>query len=109
MADDTTDILTFHCEKTTNFQTLHADGVFSSQTPSGNGFLAFYVERTPLPKRIDYVIGTDGSVQNARISEGKEGIFREIHTGLTLSKAGLVELKERVEELLAEMEDDNDE
>ena len=101
-------LVSFHFHKTPTFQTLHADGVFGGITPSGHGFLAFFVERAPMPQRIDQEIKADGSLGKVLHVESKEGVFREIHTGITLNRRGLELLKERVESLLKNLEEENE-
>lgn len=49
MSEEQSGLISFHFEKSKAFQTLHADGVFQSLTPNGDGFLAFFVERAPIP------------------------------------------------------------
>lgn len=107
MSEDKSGIISFHFEKTKSFQTLHADGVFQSLTPNGHGFLAFFVERSPIPHRVDFSLDSGGSLGDVLDVEAKQGIFREVHTGLTLTKEGLVDLLERIEVLLKGMEEKN--
>ena len=96
--------ITFHLEKTNQFQTLHADGMVGGITPSRFAFLAFYVERAPLPQQIIRKIDVDGTLGEATV-EGKIGIFRELHTGLTFTREGLEALKLNVENLIQELEE----
>lgn len=100
MSDSAQQSVSFHFHKTSSFQTVHADGVFGGVTPSGLGFIAFFNERAPMPQRIDQEIRADGSLGKVLHVEGKDGVFREIHTGVTLSREGLILLKERVEAML---------
>lgn len=90
--------LTFFFEKTGSFQTLHADGAFGNLTPNGQVFLAFYVERSPIPKTMVCEIGTDGSISNPQFS-GKQGIYREVQTGILMSPSVLSDLVNHIEQL----------
>lgn len=90
--------LTFFFEKTPSFQTLHSDGAFGNLTPSGEVFLAFYAERSPIPKTMVCDVGADGVVANPEFS-GKLGIFREVHTGIIMSPSVLEDLVRHIEQL----------
>ena len=72
--------------------------------PNRHAFLGFYVERAPLPQRIIHKINEDGTLGEATV-EGKIGIFRELHTGLTFTREGLEALKSNVENLIKELEE----
>lgn len=90
--------VTFFFEKTSSFQTLHADGVLGSLTPSGQVFLAFYVERSPIPKTVICPV-ENGEVGEPSEIAGKKGIFREIHSAIVLSPSALSDLKGHIEKL----------
>ena len=96
--------ITFHLEKTHQFQTLQADGMVGGLTPNGQAFLAFYVERAPLPRRMIRRFNEDGTLGDVVEIDCKVGIFRELHTGLTFSRDGLESLKTNIEKLLQDME-----
>ena len=97
--------VTFHLEKTHQFQTLQADGMVGGLTPSGQAFLAFYVERAPLPQKLVRQVNENGTLGDLIESDGKKGIFRELHTGLTFNKKCLEALKMNIDQLLKQMED----
>lgn len=95
----------FFFEKTSSFQTLHADGALSSVTPSGQAFLAFYVERAPIPKTLVYSVNTEGTIDDKPISmTGKQGVFREIQSAVILSPTALNALKTHIENILKQIE-----
>ncbi len=100
--------VTFHLEKTPGFQTLHADGVVGGITPSGSAFLAFFTDRAPMPKRIIHEMSADGTLGKVRSVEGKDGIFREVHTGITMTRVGLESLKAHAEKLIKQMGEDGE-
>jgi hypothetical protein len=91
--------ITFFFEKTGSFQTSHADGVFGSVTPSGQVFLAFYVERSPIPKTMVCPISADGTIGEPSEFTGKQGIFREVQSAVVLSPNALNDLKTHIEKL----------
>jgi len=96
--------ITFFLEKTSGFQTLHADGILGSLTPSGYAFLAFFRERVTIPKTIEHEVKADGTLGKMISKTGKEGVFREFHTGITLTEDGLKQLRQHVDKLLKNFE-----
>lgn len=90
--------LTFFLEKTSSFQTYHVDGVFGNLTPAGEIFLAFYLERAPIPKTIVCQIQANGDLGEPTFA-GKQGIYREVQSAIVLSPKALEELKNHIEKL----------
>jgi len=97
--------ITFHFEKGTGYATHHADGVLGGETPIGDIYFAFYVERPVIPKVLEQEIRSDGTLGDVVRCEGREGIYREIQTGVIMSKEAATVLRDRLNELLEEKSD----
>jgi hypothetical protein len=92
--------VTFFFEKTNDFRTAHADGVLGSMTPTGQVFLAFYVERAPIPKTVVHAVNPDSTLGEVKSVTGKQGVYREIQSAVILTPEGLRDLKDHIEKLL---------
>ncbi len=92
--------VTFFLEKTASFQTLHADGAIGSITPSGHAFLAFYVERAPIPKTAIATVTSEGIAGAVTSTTGKQGVFRELQIGIVVTPQALLGLREHINRLL---------
>ena len=92
--------VTFNFEKVLGYATHHADGVLGGLTPTGDIFFSFYVERPVIPKLVEHEFNADGSLGRIVKFEGRDGIFREIQTGVIMSKAAAEVLRDRLNELL---------
>jgi hypothetical protein len=101
MPDEKLPTVVFNFEKSSGYATHHADGVLGGTTPSGDVFFAFYVERPVIPKLFEQELHPDGKLGKLVKVEGREGIFREIQTGVVLSREAATVLRQRIDELLA--------
>jgi len=70
-------------EKSNFFRVIHADGIFGGPTPSGNMHVAFFSQRSPLPKKSSLNIGSDGS-STETVTDTKTGVFREIEVDVMM-------------------------
>jgi hypothetical protein len=93
---DSSPTVTFHLSKTPDFQTHHADGILTGLSPGRKVFLAFYTERPPIPTAITHRLDAEGALGEAVDSTGKQGVVREIHTGITLSMDTLEKLEAHI-------------
>ena len=91
--------VTFHLLKSPGYQTLRVDGAIGSMTPSGLA-LSFYVERGPLPQTVTHEINEDGSLGEVVSVTGKNGIIREIQTGIVIDVDSARDLIKELEKLL---------
>src|SRR6185312_9554785 len=79
--------VTFQYTKDPLFQTAHADGFVGGLTPNGQIHLAFFDERSLLPKKHVYRVNPDGSL-GSEIPEGRvlnEPIARDIQLDVLMS------------------------
>jgi hypothetical protein len=81
--------ITFHLIKTPGCQTYHADGVIGGFTPHGGAYLGFFTERGTIPQTVTHRIEADGSLGAVVNRTGKEGIVREIQTGVVLDRESI--------------------
>lgn len=106
MADDEKEAkssVTFHLIKTSAYETHHADGVICGLNPGGRAFLAFYVERPPIPQMVTHELGSDGTLGRISASKGKQGIIREMQTGIILDLANVEALTEQLRTFLEQV------
>lgn len=94
--------IAFYFEKVPNYATHHADGVLGGITPTGDIFFSFYVERPPIPKYVEQELLPNGALGEIVKFESREGIYREIQTGVIMSKAAANVLLDRLTELLTD-------
>lgn len=73
--------------KSQYFRVIHADGAIGSVTPVGFIHLAFYNERSAIPRQITHLVKPDGTL-GERVFEdtvGRETIVREMDVDVVLS------------------------
>lgn len=99
----------FHFEKVSTYATHHADGALGGVTPADDIFFSFYVERPPIPKMVEQILNPDGSLGAVVNASCREGIYREIQTGVVMSKTTARVLLARLVELLEEPEENEQE
>jgi hypothetical protein len=110
MAEGDTRKITFHLIKTPGFTTHHADGAITRLTPQGYANLSFYVERWAIPQSYDQELTDEGLLGEVSNITGKDGVVREIQTGVMMDEAALRTLHQNLGELLREFEPEmNDE
>jgi len=72
------DTVEAHYIKSTEFRTIHVDGVWGGLTPTGYINATFWSQRIALPRWVEYKVShTDGSMNELR-REGKNGVVREM-------------------------------
>jgi hypothetical protein len=77
-------------EKANHFRVIHADGVYGGGTRAGNFHLAFYSERTPIPREVEFTVTREGDVSPEKVIESKRGLFRELEADVVMSLHGAV-------------------
>lgn len=101
--------LKFDYIKSNYFRVVHADGVWGDVTPNSSIHIAFWNERFPIPKRVTYEIGADGTISDSKTST-RRGIVREVEVGVILdvetAKILVSWLQDRVEEIESELEEE---
>ena len=95
-------VLRFNQIKAHDYCTKHVDGAFAVEALQDGVQLTFFIERHPIPQIIEHEIKDDSSLGEIVHIEGKEGIIREIQTGLILTKESAEALRDRLIELLKE-------
>ena len=83
-AEKTPEVISFHYEKSSSFQSFHVDGAFGGISPRLNINMALFAERGPIPRRVDQEISADGTVGKELNREGKDGILRELQCNLVM-------------------------
>lgn len=96
--------ITFHLIKTPSYHTHHVDGVIGGFTPNDGVSLEFFTERGTIPQTVTYQVNADGTLGTMVGKTGKEGIVREIQTGVILDLEGLKSLHEQIGQMIEQLE-----
>ncbi len=84
-ADPLAPTVTFDYIKGNTFHCVHADGALGGLTPNGHIHMAFYSERSAIPRRTVHELHSDGRVGDAREIETRNSIVRELAVDVFLS------------------------
>jgi len=83
------DRVRFHFIKSNFYRVIHVDGAYGGLTPRGGIFFALYSERVPIPQITVHKITNDTTlgeeIQEER--QAKDGIVREVETGIAMDLA----------------------
>ena len=71
-------------QKSNLFRVVHADGVWGGATPRSDVHMAFFSERTALPKA-SYFDVINGMPQNEVVTETRTGVVRELEADIVMS------------------------
>jgi len=87
--------------KSGSFRAVHADGVYGGILPSLNVHMSFFVERGPVPNKVNYLVSREGKLEGEASVDIEGGIVREVETtvvmDLAIARGFLDWLKEKVE------------
>ncbi len=97
--------IAFHYIKSSDYRTVHADGIIGGITPHLGVHMAVYAEHAAIPQKSVHKVRPDGAVldevTDQRVSRG--GIVRDLALDLVMNEAVATEmhrwLGERLEEL----------
>lgn len=104
-AADNKKTVTFHLIKSPNFESRRVDGAIGTLAPNGKVSLSFFVERGPIPKTVTHEIEEDGTLGPVKKKTGKEGVVREIQSGILLDIESLRDLCEQLTAMLTKFEE----
>lgn len=90
--------LTFHYVKTGNYRTFHVDGAYGGLCPNGNIYMELFVERLPTPQQVTHVLKKDGTLGERKDTKGREGMIREIESGLVMDVVTATRLRDWLSE-----------
>jgi hypothetical protein len=79
------DKIEFHYIKSPHFKTFLTSGAYGGVSPNGLISMAFYVERSPIPRKTAFNI-ENGKLGNeiSELKEGKEGVIREVDCNILM-------------------------
>lgn len=99
-------VVSFHYEKSASFQSFHVDGMFGGIAPTLLINMAVFVERAPLPQRVDAEVGAKGEGDQPKEihRETKEGIIRELQCNLVMNYDSAKAMHSWLERKLRELE-----
>lgn len=86
--------LRFEYEKSVQFRTVIADGAIGGLTPRGYVHVAFYTERSPIPKVVVHGLNEDGTLGKELLDkrEGRKGVFRELEVDVVMDEQAVMAL-----------------
>lgn len=84
----------FNYQKTHEYRNHHVDGAFGGLTPRGYTNMLFYSERNVLPKVVEMEIDKSGKLGKTIDIESKEGVIREVETGITIDLGTAISIKD---------------
>jgi len=91
-----------HYIKTQAYRSYFADGFIGGLSPGGKLYIEFFLQRAVTPRSIEYAIDERGLMGEEMGREGKEGMVRQIESGLMLdidvARALQSWLKQKIEE-----------
>lgn len=96
--------VTFHFIKGPRFESHKIDGAIADYVPGGIS-LAFFVERTAIPQSVTHQFEADGSLGKVCSATGKDGIVREIQTGIILDLDEAQDLVDQITGLIAKIKE----
>ena len=81
----------FEYIKGQNFRVVHADGAIGGVTPGGNIHMAFYSERSAIPRLMVHEVTADGALGALKPEKtvSRAGIVREMDVDVVMSEAGI--------------------
>lgn len=85
MEEKKVETIDIHYLKTNNYRTYHVDGIFGGLTPDSKKlYIELFVQRSATPRKIEHEVihGLVGKETGKR--EGKEGLIREIESGIIM-------------------------
>jgi hypothetical protein len=70
----------FHYLKSPDFKSFYATGAYGGISPNGLISMAYYVERSPIPRKTVYNLEENGKIgkELTELVESKNGIIREV-------------------------------
>lgn len=102
MTEKKEDKIDFHHVPSNTYRTYHVDGIFGGLTPRGLVSMECYLERQPLPTRIQHVINESGQIGDEVERDSQSGIIRDVECGLIMdintAKSLLAWLTRKIEE-----------
>ncbi len=92
--------LRFEYEKSAQFRTIFADGAIGGVTPRGYVHVAFYSERSPIPKVVVHELNETGTLGKELLDkrEGRKGVFRELEVSVVMDEQAAVALHQWLNE-----------
>ena len=87
-------ILKFEYEKSRQFRTVYADGAIGGITPRGYIHVAFYAERSPIPKVVVHEITDKGGLGDELLDKRvvRKDIFRELQVDVVMDEQAALAL-----------------
>jgi hypothetical protein len=96
--------ITFNYLKADGFSTSYVDGAFGGPMPSGNIYLAFFVDQLSIPQSVTHQVHPGGQLGALKSSVVATGIARELQTGIIMSPTTASNLIALLQGFLRQME-----
>ena len=94
------DSIKFNYQKTHEYRNHHVDGAYGGLTPKGYINMLFYSERNVLPKVVEMEINESGKLGKTINIESKEGIIREVESGITFDLGTAISIKDWLSQMI---------
>jgi hypothetical protein len=94
----------FAYEKSSSFSTIYADGAMGGPVPSGNVYVAFFVERAAHPDASFHKIDPGGRVAEQVRTEGHPHLVRELQTAVILNLNSARAVRDLLSGFIAQVE-----
>lgn len=94
----------FHYLKSQLWRVVHVDGAIGGITPRGMIHAAIYNERPAIPQVTEQEVSPEGVLGAQTLSEGKEGVVRELDVDLVMSKQAAIELRDWLAKRVSELD-----
>lgn len=90
--------ITMNYLKVPSYRSYHVDGAFGGISPNGNIYCEFFIERNVTPQKVVHFLTDVGTLGEEKERVGKEGLVREIESGIVFDINTACLLKDWLEE-----------
>ncbi len=97
------DNISFDFIKSNFFRVVHVDGAWGGVGPRGIQ-MALFSERAPIPKSVEYRIGTDGLSEEVS-RDVRTAVIREVEVELTMNLQTAISINEWLSSKIAEAQE----
>lgn len=91
-SDPTSPTVTLDYIKSSAFHSIQADGAIGGITPNGHIHMAFFNERSAIPRRVVHELNEDGTLGPLRQMETRNSIVREMNIDVFMTQDAATEL-----------------
>jgi hypothetical protein len=78
-------VVKFDYIKSNFFRVIHADGAWGGITPTGHIQVAFWNERPPIPKQLEFEVTPEGGIGDETKRVGRDAVVREVEVNVVMN------------------------